>query len=425
MSERTRSDARLLDDGRVLLVYEDGRGVLYPSYAALDEMLSEVEALAAKGPVDLIRELLPPADEFIRDIDTHAANLAARLRLPKEALDGTVESLHAVDKGIRRVKADNRMTPEIVTPLVAYIGEILRRACDDGRWTTIEQHGGGVPEPTIHGRDDRFFQPCAIVIHALDFDHRSSLHAAVNAALSVNVRLPQKLRRSVLEDDFQLSSSDPRYSLVPAQEVRDLRALPSTRDDAFTARLGMDLWLLDDGRVLLLNEDPRYGVLHPSRAVFDECFREAEEREHRSPSFDPTLLPPTDDFLRDVDALAASLGSKLGIAEHLDDTEASLEAVDEGVRKVPQDKRMSPEIVTPLVAYVGEVIRRACNGRWTKVHTLAGGSMPAVLTHGGRFFRPLVIVLSEVRRDRVGSLRGAVYGMLRPSKFLGGARSIR
>jgi len=191
MSERTWSDAYRMDDGRVLLVYRNGKGVVYPSYASLDEMLSETEELVRQGPVDLVRELLPPAEDFIRDVATHAAKLAARLRLPEETLDGTLDSLHAVDQGFRRLKRDKRMTAEVITPLTAYIGEILRRAFDEGRWATMERGGSAAPVPIVVGRDGRYAEPFTPVLHALDPDQRSSLHGAVDAALEVRVFKPR------------------------------------------------------------------------------------------------------------------------------------------------------------------------------------------------------------------------------------------
>ncbi len=75
IADLVAGQAMLLDDGRFLVVNSDGRGVVYPSRAALDELLRQVEAAAAAGPVDLKRILLPPVDEVI----SHAPELAARL----------------------------------------------------------------------------------------------------------------------------------------------------------------------------------------------------------------------------------------------------------------------------------------------------------------------------------------------------------
>jgi hypothetical protein len=163
---------------------------------------------------------------------------------------------------------------------------------------------------------------------------------------------------------------------VSRKECRELSQLPwvldeALSDDTFEARL------LPDGRVLLYLRHAGEGTLYPSRASLEELLRRGKEMqrqadEERAKGFpDPclTLLPPIDDFLRDVEAHAKSLGKVLRIPdEALDFTEASLDAVDVGLKRVrPAAKRATFPILTPLVAYVGEVLRRGCDGRWAKI----------------------------------------------------------
>ena len=90
--------------------------------------------VAAKGPVDPSLALLPPIDDFLRDVEAHAKSLGPRLRIPDEVLDGTPESLDAVDKALKRIPWAKRQVPDLVTPLVAYLGEVMRRGCG-GRWS--------------------------------------------------------------------------------------------------------------------------------------------------------------------------------------------------------------------------------------------------------------------------------------------------
>jgi hypothetical protein len=130
------SEARVLPDGRVLLwVAEGERGTIFPSRETLAETRREAAEEFAKGPVDLTRTLFPPIADFLRDVETHAANVGKVLHIPDEALDFTEASLDAVDAALKRVRpAARRMTPEVVTPLYAYVGEVMRRAAG-GRWT--------------------------------------------------------------------------------------------------------------------------------------------------------------------------------------------------------------------------------------------------------------------------------------------------
>ncbi len=88
--------------------------------------------MVAKRPLG-IDTLLPPIDDFLRDVEAHAKSLGARLRIPNEVLDGSEASLEAVDNALKRMRKPKRLTPEIITPLVAYVGEVMRPVCG-GRW---------------------------------------------------------------------------------------------------------------------------------------------------------------------------------------------------------------------------------------------------------------------------------------------------
>jgi len=188
LSEQTWSEAHLLNDGRVLLHYRDGKGTLYPSYEALAELIRQTEELARQGPVDLSQTLLPPVGDFLRDVGALAARVGSALRIPDDALDRTQESLDAIDKAVYRLAAAKRMSSEIVTPLVAYVGEVMRLACD-GRWTTVN----GRNEPMVATLGEQLYQPFAIVIGELTRGRRGSLRGAVNGTLGAHrLSAPQK-----------------------------------------------------------------------------------------------------------------------------------------------------------------------------------------------------------------------------------------
>ena len=223
-------EARVLPDGRVLLWLADGeRAPLYPSREALAEVVREAKAMP-KGPIDYTLTLLPPIDDFLPDVEAHAKSLGPRLRIPDEALDGTVASLEAVDKALKRIPWAKRQMPDLVTPLVAYVGEVLRRA-SRGRWVkppatykqremvygwtvTGAEHAsaeevaaamdlaraaaeldasqpkekprGSENEPVIQASNGRGFQPFAIVfVPMVEPTKRLPLRAAVQTHLTV------------------------------------------------------------------------------------------------------------------------------------------------------------------------------------------------------------------------------------------------
>ena len=156
---------------------------------------------------------------------------------------------------------------------------------------------------------------------------------------------------------------------IPAKELREYMRLPI--DEALsTLSRGEEVWILPDGRVLR-QFTFRGGSTWPSRDAYVEWLRKGEEEMAKCRAAPPpaqTLLPPIDDFLRDVEAHARSLGPRLRIPdEALDFTPASLDVVDKALKRIPWAKRPVPDLVTPLVAYLGEVIRRGCGGQWMKM----------------------------------------------------------
>src|SRR5580704_5345800 len=167
------------------------------------------------------------------------------------------------------------------------------------------------------------------------------------------------------------SGKIPGVRNVSMHQTRKLLKLPWVADEALS--MFYPAHVLPDGRVLLYTPgDVTGGTLYPSRAAAEEMNRRLAETERQAaeqkaagwPEPCLTLLPPIDDFIRDVDAHAASLGKTIKVAgEALDRSLASLDAVDKALKRIPWAKRPVPEILTPLVAYVGEVMRRVSGGR--------------------------------------------------------------
>jgi hypothetical protein len=207
------------------------------------------------------------------------------------------------------------------------------------------------------------------------------------------------------------------------KEVEELSKLPWVRDEALSTRM-IEARVLPDGRILQFVSDSDPGTLFPSREVFVELRREIEERSAKGPvDLTRTLLPPIDDFLRDVEAHAKSLGERIRVpGEALDHTPASLDAVDQAMKRIPWAKRQVPELVTPLVAYVGFVMLAGCDGRWTKPP--GTGNAPLIKAHDGRLLEPFApVVLPMVEPSRRIPLRAAVDVYLLPYRSAGPASS--
>jgi hypothetical protein len=183
LQKRISGEPRLLEDGQLILVHEDGKGTIYPSRDAFIELMDLVESLARQGPVDPKRSLLPPPEEFLAGIQEHAERLA-HLMGSRESLDGSEASLGTVDRAVQALPRKQRMSLEWVSSLVAYTGEIMR-AATNGRWTHMNSSPGEV-EPVVVTRDGRILQPFPLVYGELRRGRRGSLQGAVNGVLRAN-----------------------------------------------------------------------------------------------------------------------------------------------------------------------------------------------------------------------------------------------
>lgn len=219
-------------------------------------------------------------------------------------------------------------------------------------------------------------------------------------------------------------ANDASFRRVSAKEIRELSGLPWIRDEVLSTDI-FEARALPDGRVLWVFswEGPKKGKLFPSRASAEEAHLEylesCREAAKGPVNHTRTLLPAVDDFLRDVDTHAKSLGTRIKVAEEaLDGSVASLSAVDKALKRIPWIKRQVPDLVTPLVAYVGEVMRRASGGRWTKSPTSNNPNEPMVTARNGRLFQPYGLVfLPMVEPSRRVPLRAAVETLLTVSGY--------
>jgi hypothetical protein len=182
---------------------------------------------------------------------------------------------------------------------------------------------------------------------------------------------------------------------IPANELREYLKLPV---DQALSRRGEEVRILPDGRVLWTLVAVRLARLWPSREAFTEWWRSADEEAAQQrargvvdPSLD--LLPPVAEFIRDVEAHAKSLGPRLRVSDEvLDGTPESLDAVDKALKKIPWAKRQVPDLVTPLVAYLGEVIRKGTGGEWSTSTARGHENEPMITTRGGGLFQPFASV---------------------------------
>jgi hypothetical protein len=140
-------DAYVSDRGELLLAFVSGKGVLYASR----KELMEISAERHKGPrsFHMLEGRLPQGPHFIEAVPSLLDELAGLLKMPRESLDTSFESLHLVDAALKKIRPRKRILeiPNLYPGLIAYAGEVMRKETA-GYWKLTEIHGG-IFEPYI------------------------------------------------------------------------------------------------------------------------------------------------------------------------------------------------------------------------------------------------------------------------------------
>lgn len=192
--ERTRTflgyEVLRLGNGGALLRLEHGRGRLYDSYADFCEALAQNEEEARRGARHMLSDLLSSNVTFPGDVPMLIERLPAVLPIDATSLDGSEASLKRIDRAIRtfvRGKSDGFeavLTEEIVPSLIAYVGEVMRKATD-GRWQMRLSDDGKVREPWIISNNGEEFPAFLFVKELLDPPRTVSIASFVSAQLAV------------------------------------------------------------------------------------------------------------------------------------------------------------------------------------------------------------------------------------------------
>jgi hypothetical protein len=97
----------------------------------------------------ILEGLLPQGPRFIEAVPSLIDELAGHLKLPRESLDGSFESLHVVDAALKKIRPRKRIleTPNFFAGIVAYTGEVMRKRTG-GKWKLMEV-ADNIHEPYI------------------------------------------------------------------------------------------------------------------------------------------------------------------------------------------------------------------------------------------------------------------------------------
>ncbi|MBK9264012.1 MAG: hypothetical protein IPM54_29945 [Polyangiaceae bacterium] len=154
----TICDAFVSERGELLMLLKQGRSVLYASRA---EEKAFVDAISKSPATHVLEGLLPQGPQFIEAVPGLVDELAVRLQLPRESLDGSLDSLDVVEEALlKKIRPRSRILeiPNLFASIIAYTGEVGRKLTG-GHWHLNEVHGG-IWEPYIlFDNDSNYLNP--------------------------------------------------------------------------------------------------------------------------------------------------------------------------------------------------------------------------------------------------------------------------
>jgi len=130
---RPAEDVVRLSDGRILWI-SYGSANIYSSADEYRRLLTLVDELSRRKPSPPLGTEFPTGQGFIEAVPRLVQALPGKLHFNAEVLSGSVDSLEHIDRATRRLGGPECLDdPNVLAPIVAYVGEVMRRATG-GRW---------------------------------------------------------------------------------------------------------------------------------------------------------------------------------------------------------------------------------------------------------------------------------------------------
>jgi hypothetical protein len=122
-----------LSDGRILSI-SYGSARIFTSADECLQLLAFVEQQTRRQPSHPLGTAFPGGQGFVAAVPGLIATLPGKLHLAAVRLDGSVGSLTQLDTATQQLGGANCLDdPNVLVPIVAYVGEVVRNATD-GRW---------------------------------------------------------------------------------------------------------------------------------------------------------------------------------------------------------------------------------------------------------------------------------------------------
>jgi hypothetical protein len=180
MSPNSTIQVLLLPNGAAVLMLP-GRPRYFESATEFWQARAEAEQLAGGGPTH-IASALPYGREFVKHVDALVQRLSSVVPVKQTALDRSDVSLRALDRAIRKLDWELLLTGEVLGPVVAYLGEVIRTRTG-GAWEMRLGTDGKTWEPWIVDAEAREYAPFMFAKELHEYGPKASALAFVGGTI--------------------------------------------------------------------------------------------------------------------------------------------------------------------------------------------------------------------------------------------------
>jgi len=203
---------------------------------------------------------------------------------------------------------------------------------------------------------------------------------------------------------------NPKGRFLKKSEAKRLLAQGGWTPDPENTSTGMIAHVSDQGELLFVI-DHAPSVLYESRAEIMRL-RAWNDTQPWGRHVLEGLLPQGAHFVEAVPSLIDGLAKRLGIPrEALDGSWRSLHLVDDAINKKTRSRSYilkRPNYFAEIIAYCGEVLRKASGGEWV-LNDLGNGTFEPLIIKGDRQMNPYIEAYKNIHERERGGISLAVY----------------
>lgn len=164
----------------VLLEYEYGWAYLF-SHESFERFADKLRRTTYSGPQHILAGKFPYGVSFPAQAISLIQQLPRLMGLPPDDLDFTFDSLKAFDRVLKDADLDEALEAPIFSALVAYCGEVLRRAIQGDWYMHNAEKFADIWEPWVRSADGTWIDVGFAIYKSLLEDYPMSLEGRIRA----------------------------------------------------------------------------------------------------------------------------------------------------------------------------------------------------------------------------------------------------